>query len=171
MGGSVANNDPAADYPAGVLGLNATVNTNKRSIPADEFFVDMFETALEEGELLMGFSIPRVQNASYQKFANPASRYAMVGVMVAVVDGAVREAAPPQEKVREGDRVHLERGMLLGLVVISGEEGGVLGDGHLASARPELVEARGGAVLRVEAVRGVQHPEKRLHSRLAARKS
>ena len=57
-GGSVANNDPAADYPAGVLGLNATVNTNKRSIPADEFFVDMFETALEEGELLMGFSIP-----------------------------------------------------------------------------------------------------------------
>ena len=92
MGGSVANNDPAADYPAAVLGLNMTVNTSKRSIPADEFFVDMFETALEEGELLMGFSVPRVQSASYQKFANPASRYAMVGVMVAVVDDAVRVA-------------------------------------------------------------------------------
>ena len=92
MGGSVANNDPAADYPAAVLGLNMTVKTSKRSIPADEFFVDMFETALEEGELLTGFSVPRVQSASYQKFANPASRYAMVGVMVAVVDGAVRVA-------------------------------------------------------------------------------
>ncbi len=92
IGGSIANSDPAADYPAAVLGLDATLVTNKRQIKADDFFVDMFETALEEGELLTGFSVPRVQSASYQKFANPASRYAMVGVMVAVVDGAVRVA-------------------------------------------------------------------------------
>jgi len=92
MGGSVANNDPAADYPAAVLGLGMTVHTDRRIITGDAFFTDMFETALEEGELITGFSVPRVESASYQKFANPASRYAIVGVMVARVDGSVRVA-------------------------------------------------------------------------------
>ena len=81
-----------------------TVNTSKRSIPADEFFVDMFETALAEGELLMGFSVPRVQRASYKKFANPASWYAIVGVMVAVVDDAVRVAVLARQRVYSGQR-------------------------------------------------------------------
>ena len=92
IGGSVANNDPAADYPAAVLGLGMAVHTDRRTIAGDVFFTDMFETALEEGELITGFSLPKVQSASYQKFANPASRYAIVGVMVARVDASVRVA-------------------------------------------------------------------------------
>ncbi len=92
IGGSIANNDPAADYPAAVLGLNATVNTNKRSIAADDFFTGMFETALEEGELITSVSFPVPEAANYQKFHNPASRYALVGVMVAKTGGGVRVA-------------------------------------------------------------------------------
>jgi carbon-monoxide dehydrogenase medium subunit len=69
-----------------------TVHTDRRTIAGDAFFTDMFETALEEGELITGFSVPKVESASYQKFANPASRYAIVGVMVARVDGSVRVA-------------------------------------------------------------------------------
>ncbi len=89
IGGSIANNDPAADYPAALVGLNAVVHTNKREIAADAFFTDIFETALEEGELVTRVSFPVTQKASYQKFPNPASRYAMVGVFVAqTADGA-----------------------------------------------------------------------------------
>ncbi|MEX1266551.1 MAG: xanthine dehydrogenase family protein subunit M [Woeseia sp.] len=82
IGGSVANNDPAADYPAAVLGLNAVVVTDRREITADEFFLGMFETALEEGEILIALRFPVPQRAAYAKFANPASRYAIAGVMV-----------------------------------------------------------------------------------------
>lgn len=82
IGGSVANNDPAADYPAAVLGLNAVVVTDRREIAADEFFSGMFETALEEGEILVALRFPVPQRAAYAKFANPASRYAIAGVMV-----------------------------------------------------------------------------------------
>ena len=92
LGGSLANNDPSADYPAAVLALSATVVTDKRPIPADEFFTGMFETALEEGELITGVEFPVADRAAYAKFANPASRYAMAGVFVARVDGAVRVA-------------------------------------------------------------------------------
>ncbi|MEM7407303.1 MAG: xanthine dehydrogenase family protein subunit M [Pseudomonadota bacterium] len=92
MGGSVANADPAADYPAAVVGLNATVTTNQRSIAADDFFVDLFETALEEDEIITSIRFPIVPRAAYMKFPNPASRYAMVGVMVADTAGGIRVA-------------------------------------------------------------------------------
>ena len=83
IGGSVANNDPAADYPAALLALGATVITNRRKLPADEFFTGLYETALEEGEIITKVSFPAGAKAGYAKFRNPASRYAMVGVFVA----------------------------------------------------------------------------------------
>ncbi len=92
IGGSIANADPAADYPAAVVGLNATVNTNKRSIAADDFFLDVFETALEEDELVVSVSFPIPLKAAYRKFPNPASRYAVVGVMVAQSAEGIRVA-------------------------------------------------------------------------------
>jgi carbon-monoxide dehydrogenase medium subunit len=92
MGGSVANNDPAADYPAAVVALNATVITNTGKHAADSFFKGLFETALGEGELITAISFPRPEKAAYMKFPNPASRYAMVGVFVAKTAGGVRVA-------------------------------------------------------------------------------
>ena len=92
LGGSVANNDPSACYPAAVLGLGGTVHTSKRDIAADEFFTGMFETALDEDEMITAVSFPKVAKAAYVKFPNPASRYAMVGVFVAAGDGGVRVA-------------------------------------------------------------------------------
>lgn len=92
LGGSVANNDPAADYPAAVVGLGATVHTSKRKLEADKFFTGMYETALEAGEILTAISFPVPKRAGYMKFKNPASRYAMVGVFVADTLGGVRVA-------------------------------------------------------------------------------
>lgn len=92
IGGSLANNDPAADYPAAVLGLNATIHTNKRTIAADDYFKGMFETALEEGEIIVKVVFPIPKRAGYVKFPNPASRYVMVGAMVAETAGGVRVA-------------------------------------------------------------------------------
>jgi len=92
LGGSVAHNDPSADYPAGVLGLGATITTNKRKIEADKYFKGMFETALEQGEIITSISFPVPKRASYMKFDNPASRYAIVGVFVADFGGKVRVA-------------------------------------------------------------------------------
>jgi carbon-monoxide dehydrogenase medium subunit len=92
IGGSIANNDPAADYPAAVVALNAVVRTNKREIAADSFFTGLFETALGEGEIVTGVRFPKVAQANYQKFRNPASRYAIVGVFVARSAGGVRVA-------------------------------------------------------------------------------
>jgi carbon-monoxide dehydrogenase medium subunit len=92
IGGSLANNDPAADYPAAVLGLNATVITNQREIAADDFFDGMFTTALEEGELITAVRFPVPDKAGYTKFPNPASRYALVGVMVAQTGDETRVA-------------------------------------------------------------------------------
>ncbi len=92
IGGSISNNDPAADYPAGVLGLGATVKTNERSIPADDFFKGMFETALKPGEIVTAVDFPVPEKAAYMKFPNPASRYAMVGVFVAKTKSGVRVA-------------------------------------------------------------------------------
>ncbi len=83
IGGSISNNDPAADYPAALVALGATVKTNTREIPAGDFFVDMFETALAEEEIVVSVSFPTTAQAAYAKFPNPASRYAMVGVFVA----------------------------------------------------------------------------------------
>ena len=92
IGGSIANNDPAADYPAAVLGLGATIKTNKRSIAADDFFTGMFSTALGDGEIITEVLFPIPEKASYMKFPNPASRYAMAGVFVARTKTGVRVA-------------------------------------------------------------------------------
>lgn len=92
IGGSLANNDPSADYPAGLLGLGGTVVTNRRRIVADEFFTGMFETALQAGEIITAIEFPVPVRAAYAKFRNPASRYAIVGVFVADVGGSVRVA-------------------------------------------------------------------------------
>ncbi len=92
MGGSVANNDPSADYPSACLALGATIHTNKRAIAADDYFQGMFETALEPGEILTKISFPVPDKANYQKFRHPASRYAIVGVFVAKKGADVRVA-------------------------------------------------------------------------------
>ena len=98
IGGSVSNNDPAADYPAAVLGLGATVHTSSRKIAADDFFLGMFTTALEPGEILTAIEFPIVDKAGYAKMKNPASRYVMAGVFVsksgANIRVAVNGAAP-----------------------------------------------------------------------------
>ncbi len=90
IGGSVANSDPAADYPCAIVGLGATVVTQQRSISGDEFFKDLFETALEPGEIITRIDFPVPTRAAYRKFPNPASRYAVVGVMVADFSGSIR---------------------------------------------------------------------------------
>ena len=92
IGGSVANNDPSACYPSAILALNGTIITNKREIKADDFFVGLFETALDEGELITEFSLPIPEKASYVKFPNPASRYAIVGVFISKSSDNVRVA-------------------------------------------------------------------------------
>ena len=94
IGGSIANNDPAADYPAAVLALGATVMTSKRLIPGDEFFKGLFSTALEDGEIITAVSFPIPAKAAYQKMRHPASRFALTGVFVAQGKaGDVRVAA------------------------------------------------------------------------------
>ena len=90
IGGSIANNDPAADYPSACLALNATIHTNKRKIPADKFFKGMFETDLKKGELIEAVEFEVPEKSSYAKFPNPASRYAIVGVYVAKLKKEVR---------------------------------------------------------------------------------
>ena len=92
IGGSIANNDPAADYPSACLALNATIHTNKRKIPADKFFKGMFETDLKKGELIEAVEFEVPEKSAYSKFPNPASRYAVVGVYVAKLKKEVRVA-------------------------------------------------------------------------------
>ena len=92
LGGSVANNDPAACYPSAVLALGATVHTTQRKIAADDFFQGMFATALKDGELITAISFPIPKKAAYMKFVQPASRFALVGVFVAQTDAGVRVA-------------------------------------------------------------------------------
>ena len=92
LGGSLAHNDPTADYPAACVALAATIVTTKRRIPADEFFTGLFETPLEPDEIITKVSFPLAKKAAYQKFRNPASRYAIVGVFVAKRPSEVRVA-------------------------------------------------------------------------------
>jgi carbon-monoxide dehydrogenase medium subunit len=106
IGGSIANNDPAADYPAAVMGLGATVITNARKLPAEKFFTGMFTTALKRDEIVTAVEFPVPRRAAYAKFPNPASRYAMVGVFVAQDKGgkvrvAVTGAGPSVFRVPE----------------------------------------------------------------------
>lgn len=92
MGGSIANNDPAADYPAALVGLGAEVQTSRRRIPADAFFTGLFSTALEPDELVVSIRFPRPRRAGYWKFANPASGYVTTGCFVAETDAGIRVA-------------------------------------------------------------------------------
>jgi carbon-monoxide dehydrogenase medium subunit len=92
IGGSLANNDPAADYPAGVLGLGATIVTSQSEIASDQYFLGLFQTALKRGELITAVRFPLPKRAGYVKFPNPASRYAMVGAFVALTTQGVRVA-------------------------------------------------------------------------------
>jgi len=92
IGGSISNNDPAADYPAGLVGLGATVITNKRKIAAEDFFKGLFETALDPGEIVTAVSFPKPDKAAYMKFPQPASRFALVGVFVSKSGNNVRVA-------------------------------------------------------------------------------
>jgi aerobic carbon-monoxide dehydrogenase medium subunit len=92
IGGSVANNDPAADYPAALLALGATVVTSKREIVAEDFFTGLFETALDDGEMVIAVTFTAPDKAGYEKFRNPASRYAIVGVFVTKTKNGVRAA-------------------------------------------------------------------------------
>jgi carbon-monoxide dehydrogenase medium subunit len=92
IGGSIANADPAADYPSSVLGLDATIVTDRRSIAGDAFFTGLFETALEPGEIITAVHFPIPKRAGYAKFPNPASRFAIVGVFVAATAAGVRVA-------------------------------------------------------------------------------
>jgi carbon-monoxide dehydrogenase medium subunit len=90
LGGSVANSDPAADYPAAVVALDATVHTSRRTVAGAEFFLSLFETALQAGEIITAIEFRIPKRAAYQKFPNPASRYAVVGVLVAEFDDGIR---------------------------------------------------------------------------------
>jgi aerobic carbon-monoxide dehydrogenase medium subunit len=92
IGGSIANNDPAADYPSACLALGATIHTNARKIKADDYFTGLFSTSLEECEVVTAVEFPLPKKAGYAKFPNPASRYAMIGVFVADTAGGVRAA-------------------------------------------------------------------------------
>ena len=92
IGGSLANNDPNADYPAAALGLGATIVTNKRKIAADDYFKGMFETALEPDEIITRVSFPLAKKAAYQKFKHPASGFALVGVFVSKRSSDIRVA-------------------------------------------------------------------------------
>ena len=92
IGGSVANNDPAADYPAGCLGLGATIVTDRREIAADDFFQGLFQTALEPDEIIIAFRFPKAERTAYIKFPNPASRYAIVGVFLSRGPAGLRVA-------------------------------------------------------------------------------
>jgi carbon-monoxide dehydrogenase medium subunit len=92
IGGSISNNDPAADYPAALVALGATIHTTRRDLAADNFFTGMFETALEPAEIVTSVRFPKTQTACYQKFKNPASRYAIVGVFVARTGSGVHVA-------------------------------------------------------------------------------
>ena len=90
IGGALANSDPSADYPAAVVALGATIVTDRRAIAGDDYFKDLFETALQPGELIRAVEFPIPRRAAYRKFANPASRYAVVGVFVADIGGRIR---------------------------------------------------------------------------------
>jgi carbon-monoxide dehydrogenase medium subunit len=91
LGGSIANNDPAADYPAAALALGATIHTDRRAVPAANFFTGLFATALADGEVVVKVDFPAPLKSAYEKFRNPASRYAMAGAFVArLADGSVR---------------------------------------------------------------------------------
>ncbi len=145
IGGSVANNDPAADYPSACVGLGATIVTDKRKIAADQFFTGMFETALKAGEIITAVSFPIPKKSSHQKFPNPASRYALVGVFASVgKDGkarvAVTGAAPKVFRVPQMEAALSKSATVQSLAGISVSAKGLNSDMHAsADYRAHLV--------------------------------
>jgi carbon-monoxide dehydrogenase medium subunit len=144
MAGSVANNDPAADYPAAVVGLNATITTNKRKIAADDFFKGMYETALGQGEIITSISFPVPKRAAYMKFKNPASRFAIVGVFVAETASgmrvAVTGAGPGVFRVPEMEKALASKFVPESVASIKIKEAGLNSDIHAkADYRAHLV--------------------------------
>ena len=144
IGGSVANYDPAADYPAALLALDATIHTNRREVKADEFFGGLFETALEEGELVTAVSWEAPDKGHYEKFRNPASRYAMAGVFVARTKDGVRAAVTGAGNDgvfrHEGLEARIAAGDVDGIEGIEIDEGAMLADLHGSAAyRANLV--------------------------------
>ncbi|TPW30717.1 FAD binding domain-containing protein [Pararhizobium mangrovi] len=135
LGGSLANNDPAADYPAAILALDATIHTSKREIEAGQFLVGLFETALEDDEIITAVSFEAPERSGYEKFRNPASRYAMCGVFVAKsaetvrvgVTGAGGDGAFRWEAAEEALAQRFEASALEGLSLDPSE---MLGDLH-----------------------------------------
>src|SRR4029079_11996436 len=147
IGGSLANNDPAADYPAAVLALGATIHTNKRAIAADDYFKGLFSTALEDGELITKLSFPVPAKAGYAKFPNPASRYAMTGVFVAKMkDGKVRVGVTGAGNKGVFRSADMEKALAAAwnadaLAKIAVDAGGMLADIHGSAAyRANLVK-------------------------------
>jgi aerobic carbon-monoxide dehydrogenase medium subunit len=135
IGGSIANNDPAADYPAAMLALGATIHTNSREIAADDFFIGLFETALEDGEIVTAVSFTAPERSAYEKFPNPASRYAMAGVFVARSGGAVRvgvtgAGSSGAYRWREAENVLASNFSASALDGLSVDPGGMLSDIH-----------------------------------------
>ncbi len=146
IGGSIANNDPAADYPSAMLALNATIHTSKREIAADDFFVAMFETALEDDEIVTAVSFDGPEVCGYEKFRNPASRYAMAGVFVAKhadgvrvgVTGASQDGVYRWTEAEEALSANFSADALDGLTV---DESNMLSDIHATAAyRANLVK-------------------------------
>ncbi len=146
IGGSIANNDPAADYPSAVLALGATVVTSKREIAADDFFDGMFATALDEDEIITAVRFPKPAKAAYAKFPNPASRYAMAGVFVAQTGGGVRVAVTGAG----ADGVFRHNGMEAAL---SGNFSEAAADGVAVSADDMLSDIHGDAAYRANLVK------------------
>ena len=139
IGGSLANNDPAACYPSAVLALSGTIHTNKRDIAADEFFTGMFETALNDDEIITAITLPNPQKSAYVKFPNPASRYAMVGVFVAkfadgvrvAVTGAGEDGVFRANDIETALSDNFDAASLDGMVM---SEDGLMGDIHASPA-------------------------------------
>lgn len=137
IGGSVANNDPSADYPAAVLGLDAIVETDRRRIDADDYFDGLYATALEEGELVVALHFPLPDRAGYGKYRNPASRYALAGSFVARTGQGIRVAVTGagQDGVfrwSEAERALADRFDAEALQGLYPEASGLLGDMHAA---------------------------------------
>lgn len=154
IGGSIANNDPAADYPAAVLGLGATVVTSKREIAADDFFDGMFATALDEDEIITAVKFPKPAKAAYAKFPNPASRYAMAGVFVAQGTNAGNPGDPPGVRVAVtgagSDGVFRHGGMEAAL---ASDFSSAAADGVAVSADDMLSDIHGDAAYRANLVK------------------
>jgi aerobic carbon-monoxide dehydrogenase medium subunit len=139
IGGSLANNDPAADYPSAVLALGATIKTNKRSIAADNFFKGLFTTALEDGEIITAVSFPVPAKAGYAKFPHPASRFALTGVFVArtssgdvrvVATGAFQSGVTRVAAIEQALKSNWSDGALVGVTIPAS---GLLSDLHGSS--------------------------------------